>query len=291
MDRQAELGIIRAAYAKQILAAAWVVDNARLEAALSATRREDFLGAGPWWILRRFGDYVTTPDADPVYLYTDDLVGILPERRLNNGQPSLHAHLIHQAAPATGDHVVHVGTGTGYYTAILAHLVGPSGRVTGIEFEPELAARAKTNFACRPNVEIVEGDGALVSFDQADVIYVNAGCTRPAESWLDRLADGGRLILPMTSDQGFQSPTSLERMARAGAVFRIERRGKDYLAYWISPVAIFPCAGSRDETSERVLAEAFAKGGMRKVTRLYRNQEIADERCWLRGSGWCLAYS
>jgi protein-L-isoaspartate(D-aspartate) O-methyltransferase len=186
---------------------------------------------------------------------------------------------------------VHVGTGTGYYTAILAHLVGPSGRVTGIEFEPELAARAKTNFASRPNVEIVEGDGALVSFDQADVIYVNAGCTRPAESWLDRLADGGRLILPMTSDQGFQSPTSLERMARAGAVFRIERRGKDYLAYWISPVAIFPCAGSRDETSERVLAEAFAKGGMRKVTRLYRNQEIADERCWLRGSGWCLAYS
>jgi protein-L-isoaspartate(D-aspartate) O-methyltransferase len=291
MDRQAELGIIRAAYAKQILAAAWVVDNARLEAALSATRREDFLGAGPWWILRRFGDYVTTPDADPVYLYTDDLVGILPERRLNNGQPSLHAHLIHQAAPAAGDHVVHVGTGTGYYTAILAHLVGPSGRVTGIEFEPELAARAKTNFASHPNVEIVEGDGALVSFDQADVIYVNAGCTRPAESWLDRLADGGRLILPMTSDQGFQSPTSLERMARAGAVFRIERRGKDYLAYWISPVAIFPCAGSRDETSERVLAEAFAKGGMRKVTRLYRNQEIADERCWLRGSGWCLAYS
>jgi protein-L-isoaspartate(D-aspartate) O-methyltransferase len=291
MDRQAELGIIRAAYAKQILAAAWVVDNARLEAALSATRREDFLGAGPWWILRRFGDYVTTPDADPVYLYTDDLVGILPERRLNNGQPSLHAYLIHQAAPAAGDHVVHVGTGTGYYTAILAHLVGPSGRVTGIEFEPELAARAKTNFASRPNVEIVEGDGALVSFDQADVIYVNAGCTRPAESWLDRLADGGRLILPMTSDQGFQSPTSLERMARAGAVFRIERRGKDYLAYWISPVAIFPCAGSRDETSERVLAEAFAKGGMRKVTRLYRNQEIADERCWLRGSGWCLAYS
>ena len=72
------LSIIRAAYAKQILAAAGVVDNVRLEAALSATRREDFLGAGPWWMLRRFQDYVTTPDADPVYLYTDDLVGILP---------------------------------------------------------------------------------------------------------------------------------------------------------------------------------------------------------------------
>jgi protein-L-isoaspartate(D-aspartate) O-methyltransferase len=156
-------------------------------------------------------------EADPVYLCTNDLVGILPERNLNNGQPSLHAHLIHQAAPAAGEHVVHIGTGTGYYTAILAHLVGPSGRVTGIEYEPELAARAKTNFAAYPNVEIVEGDGTLVSFDKADVIYVNAGCTRPAASWIDRLVDGGRLILPMTSDQGFFA-NAPERITRAGAV-------------------------------------------------------------------------
>jgi protein-L-isoaspartate(D-aspartate) O-methyltransferase len=289
MDREDELSIIRAAYAKQILAAARVVDDARLGAALGAIRREDFLGAGPWPIMRWFRDYVTTPDADPVYLHTDDLVGILPERRINNGQPSLHAHLIHQASPAAGDHVVHIGTGTGYYTAILAYLVGSSGRVTGIEYEPELAARAKANFAGNPNVEIVEGDGAVVSLDQADVIYVNAGCTRPAENWLDRLADGGRLILPMTSDQGF-SAKSLERTASTGAVFRIKRRGNDYFAHWISPVAIFPCAGSRDEASERALAEAFAKGGWQKVTRLYRDQEIAEERCWLRGSGWCLAY-
>src|ERR1700737_1424924 len=153
MDRQGELRIIRAASAKQILAAPWVA-NRRLEEALSATRREDFLGAGPWWILRRFRDYITTPDADPVYLYTDDLVGILPERHLNNGQPSLHAHLVHQAFPAAGEHVVHIGTGTGYYTAILAHLAGSSGRVTGIEYEPEPPARAKANLAPRPNVEV-----------------------------------------------------------------------------------------------------------------------------------------
>ena len=74
------------------------------------------------------------------------VVAILPERQINNGQPSLHAHLMHHASPAVGEHVVHIGTGTGYYTAVLAHLVGPSGRVTGIEYEPELAARAKTNF-------------------------------------------------------------------------------------------------------------------------------------------------
>jgi protein-L-isoaspartate(D-aspartate) O-methyltransferase len=289
MDRQGELSIIRAAYAKQILAAARV-DNARLDAAFGATRREDFLGPGPWPIFRWFRDYVLTPDADPVYLYTDDLVGILPERRINNGQPSLHAHLIHHASPAAGERVVHIGTGTGYFTAILAHLAGPSGRVTGIEYDPALAARAKANFARHPNVDIVEGDGAVVSFDDADVIYVNAGCTRPAKSWLDRLADGGRLILPMTSDQGFGA-MSPERMASAGAVFRIERRGHEYLASWISPVAIFPCAGGRDEVSERALADAFAKGGWQQITRLYRDQEIPAEQCWLCGSGWCLAYS
>ncbi|MEA2909103.1 MAG: protein-L-isoaspartate(D-aspartate) O-methyltransferase [Bradyrhizobium sp.] len=289
MDRQGELSIIRAAYAKQILAAGGV-DNARLQAAFGAIRREDFLGPGPWPILRWLRDYVLTPDPDPVYLYTNDLVGIVPERRINNGQPSLHAHLIHQASPAAGEHVVHVGTGTGYYTAILAHLAGRSGRVTGIEYDSELAARARANLAPHPNVEIVEGDGALVSFDEADVIYVNAGCTRPAQNWLDRLADGGRLILPMTSDQGFGA-SAPERMASAGAVFRIERRGHDYFATWISPVAIFPCAGSRDEVSERALAEAFAKAGWQQVTRLYRDEEIPAERCWLRGSGWCLAYS
>jgi protein-L-isoaspartate(D-aspartate) O-methyltransferase len=126
MDRQGELSIIRTAYAKQILAAARV-ENARIDAAFSAIRREDFLGPGPWPIWRWGGNYVPSPDADPVYLYTNDLVGILPERHINNGQPSLHAHLIHQASPADGESVVHIGTGTSYYTAILAHLVGRSG--------------------------------------------------------------------------------------------------------------------------------------------------------------------
>jgi protein-L-isoaspartate(D-aspartate) O-methyltransferase len=285
---QREIEEIRTAYAKQVLAAVGVVD-ARLESAFGTTRREVFLGPGPWSILRELRDYELTPDADPVHVYTDDVIGILPERRLNNGQPSLHAHLIRHAAPAAGDRIVHIGTGTGYYTAILAQLAGPSGRVTGIEHEPELAARARTNLAAHLSISIIEGDGTSVPFDEADVIYVNAGCTLPAEGWLDRLADGGRLILPLTSNEGFGGGPP-ERIVSAGAVFRIERRGQDYLAKWISPVAIFPCAGSRDDRSERLLADAFARGGWERVTRLYRNRDIADENCWVRGPEWCLAY-
>jgi len=177
------------------------------------------------------------------------------------------------------EHVVHVGTGTGYYTAIMASLAGPSGKVTGIELDAGLAARAKENLSSYPNVLIVNGDGTSVPFDAADVIYVNAGVTRPVDSWLERLTDGGRLILPMTTNQW------------TGAVFRIERQTSQFSVQWISPVAIIPCNGARDETSEAALAEAFKKGDWKRVARLYRNNDdVPDDRCWLRGSGWCLAY-
>ena len=86
-------------------------DTPRVEAAFAAVAREDFLGPGPWQIVRWSGGYRTTPDSDPFYLYTDDVIGILPERNLNSGQPSLHAALIVAAAPQPGEHVVHVGAG------------------------------------------------------------------------------------------------------------------------------------------------------------------------------------
>ena len=76
MDAQAELRIVRAAYAKQVLAAASVA-NAGLAQAFAAIPREDFLGPGPWQVLRWLRNYVPTPDADPVYLYTDDLVALV----------------------------------------------------------------------------------------------------------------------------------------------------------------------------------------------------------------------
>jgi protein-L-isoaspartate(D-aspartate) O-methyltransferase len=40
-----------------------------------------------------------------------------------------------------------------------------------------------------------------------------------------------------------------------------------------------------------VPSKAFAKGGWQQVTRLYRDQAIAEQRCWVRGPGWCLATS
>src|ERR1700730_4197441 len=176
MDREQELAIIRLAYAKQIRAAAGI-KGPHVEAAVAAVRREDFLGPGPWSMLGWNDGYFLTPDDDPVYLYTDGLIGLVPERHINNGQPSFHAGLSSKAAPRAGEHVVHVGAGTGYYTAIMAQMVGDAGKVTAIEFDPALAARARENLSPLSQVNVVEGDGATLDFAAAEIIYINAGAT------------------------------------------------------------------------------------------------------------------
>ena len=288
MDREKELGFVRRAYAKEIMATAGISD-ARLETAFAEVRREDFLDPGPWSVIGSQGDYVRTPSADPAFLYLDNVVAILPQRHLNNGQPSLHAKLIGEADPQTGEHIVHIGTGTGYYTAIMARLVGSTGRVTGIELDPTMAARARDNLSSYPNVCVTCGNGVHAPIEAADVIYVNAGATRPADGWLDGLSEGGRLILPLTTNRGFSRNDPPVAIERYGAVFRIERRSEEFLARWISPVAIFPCEGARDAPSEAALAEALEKGGWKEVTRLFRGDDMPRDRCWLRAPGWCLA--
>jgi protein-L-isoaspartate(D-aspartate) O-methyltransferase len=283
MDRDTELEIIRRAYAKQVMAVAGIFDR-RVENAFAAVKREDYLGRGPWPVLRWGRGYEPTPSRDPVYIYDDVLVGIIPERNLNNGQPSFLASLVAAAAPKPGEHAVHIGAGVGYYTAILHRLVGRKGRVTAIEFDTGLAARLTANFATARNVTVIHGDGSQIAFRPADVILINAGATHPAELWLDQLRDGGRLLLPLTA-VGFPN-TDL----RHGAVFRIERHNGDFHAQRISGVGIFPCEGVRDDESEAALLAAFERGGVENVTRLYRRDDIPEADCWVRGKGWCLAY-
>jgi protein-L-isoaspartate(D-aspartate) O-methyltransferase len=288
IDRETRLAIIRRAYAQQVMAAAGTADR-RIENAFATVPREAFLGHGPWPILRWGRGYVPTPSADPAYLYSDILVGIIPERNLNNGQPSFLAWLIAAAAPRPGEHVVHIGAGVGYYTAILARLIGRGGRVTAIEYDPVLAVRLAQNLNAARNVHAIQGDGALTSFDSADAILVNAGATWPAPRWLDGLREGGRLILPLTTTAAFAGNATVP-FDRLGAVFLITRRGDEFDARRISGVGIYPCHGMRDAASERALAAAFEKGGEENVMRLYRRDDVPEADCWLRGEGWCLAY-
>jgi len=278
---------LRRAFARSVLTTAKVSDR-QLENSFAHVPREHYLGSGPWQVVGALG-YESTPDADPAHLYADVLVGILPERHLNNGMPSYHALLMANAAVQAGEHVVHIGAGVGYYTAILAELVGPEGRVSAIEYDADLARRAAENLGALPNVAVVQGDGFTTRFDPADLIYVNAGTTGPAATWLDSLKDGGRLILPLTARR-FTNAGARTWLSGHGAVFRITRNGQTFEAKWLSGVGIFPCEGGRDGEAERAIDAALRRGGFKDVKRLYRTGELPEKQCWLRLPTWSLAY-
>ena len=89
--------------------------------------------------------YVQTPDDDPEFLYQDLLLALDREREINIGEPSAHAYWLGACNIKEAEAVVQVGVGSGYYTAILAHLVGADGRVYGYEIDEVLAARAREN--------------------------------------------------------------------------------------------------------------------------------------------------
>jgi protein-L-isoaspartate(D-aspartate) O-methyltransferase len=129
----------------------------------------------------------------------------------------------------------------------LGHLVGVAGTVTAIEYEPELAARARANLQDLPQVEVLEGDATQTPFAPADLILVSAGATHPVDHWLDGLKDGGQLVLPLTPDTG------------AGIVIGIRRRGERFFATLLSPIFIYRCAGTRDPQSAAALAGAEAR--------------------------------
>ena len=170
-----------------------------LERAFAEVRREDFLPPPPWTIYRE-GAALTS--SDPESLYRDVLVAIDVEKGINNGQPSLHAQWLSAIEPLPGERVLHVGCGGGYYSAILAALVGPEGHVLAFEIEPAVAALARRALAGRPNVEVREGSGAAGPFEKVDVIYVNAAAGAPERAWIEALAPGGRLIFPWRYGSG-----------------------------------------------------------------------------------------
>lgn len=178
------------------------VTDPRLVEAFATVPREHFLGPGPWHVLED-GGYVVTQSDDPSLVYVNSCVALDPVREINNGEPGLHMGLMAELAPRPGDHVVQVGVGGGYYTAIIARLVLPDGRVTAIEYDEALARRASENLAGEQNVQVVQADGTSFGFDPADGIYVNAGATRPSDHWLDKLKPGGRLIMMLTTDKSW----------------------------------------------------------------------------------------
>jgi protein-L-isoaspartate(D-aspartate) O-methyltransferase len=250
--------------------------------AFATVPREHFAGPGPWRLLSLIGgpDYWTTDDADPRRLCHDVLVAIDEKRRLNNGQPSLWAALFDQLGLKPGDRVIHVGSGLGYYSAILAEIVGPSGSVTAIEIDPDLAERARANLASAwPQAKVIAADGfAFRAEEPVDAIVVNAGVSHLALPWLDALkADGGRLLVPLTNPDWW------------GAFLIVTRKDNRYPVRFASRTGIIACTGGRNAEAEARLTAALARADYPAVKSLRRPPEEPDDTCWLAGEGWWLS--
>ena len=263
-------------FARLVTAHAGVPADSELAAAFASTPREQFVGNPPWRVFTSSG-YLETPSDDPAFLYQDVVVSLGGKESLNNGQPSLHALCIHALALKPGETVVHVGAGTGYYTTLLAKLVGESGHVIAFEIDEELAQRAAANLSGFTNVTVHHRSGAEGPIPECDALYVNAGATSPLAVWLDALCTGGRLLFPLASSAG------------GGAMLLVTRNENDTFAARFLCQAIFvPCVGANDETLGKILTDAFRRGGLNKVKELYRDDK-PGENCWCSGPGWWLS--
>jgi protein-L-isoaspartate(D-aspartate) O-methyltransferase len=190
-----------------------------------------------------------TPDDDPRWLYHDTLVTIDLPRGLNNGLPSLWARSFDHLDWNRGRRVMQIGAGTGYYTAVLAEIVGPTGRVIAVECDAGLAGRARDNVRPWAQVEVVEGDGRTHDPGDVDTVVVFAGSTHPAPLWLDRLTAGGQLLMPLTAEDWLGFLLRVTRNRHYNANLIVLPSGRDpnrFEAASIGPVGIFPCNGGRD---------------------------------------------
>ncbi|MGI8800243.1 MAG: methyltransferase, FxLD system [Pseudonocardia sp.] len=116
-------------------------------------------------------------------------------------QPSMMAIMLEQLDVRPGQRVLEIGAGTGYNAALLSHLVGPAGSVTAVDIDCDLveAAAVHLHRAGYDGVALACQDGALGYPEAApyDRIILTVGSWDIQPAWLDQLAPGGRLLLPL----------------------------------------------------------------------------------------------
>ncbi len=135
-------------------------------------------------------------------------------------QPSLIAAMVEALALTGSEHVLEVGAGYGYQTALLARLCA---HVWGVERRPELAEAARANLAAHgvTNADIVVGDGAqgLPAHAPFQGIVVAATCARVPAPLGEQLDEGGRLVAPI----GPRGATMVTVLRREGGALAVER--------------------------------------------------------------------
>jgi protein-L-isoaspartate(D-aspartate) O-methyltransferase len=143
-------------------------------------------------------------------------------RGQTNSQPRTVADMLRLLEVREGDRVLDVGSGSGWTTALLAHLTGESGEVLGLELEPTLVDFGRTNLEGmnRPWARIGQADpDRLGRPDEApyDRILVSAEARTLPEALVDQLADDGRMVIPVYG--------TMLLVRRSGSVTEVSEHG------------------------------------------------------------------
>ncbi len=269
-------------YAEEIRVVADLGSSTLVEA-FARVPRELFLGPPPWQFssggsLRCAAYRMTSQIRD---LYHDVFVALKGERLLNNGQPSMIARLLAALDLGAGKRVLHIGCGTGYYTAIMAEAVGHQGAVTAVEVDPELAAMAEANLSPYANVKVLNQDGTSLEPVSSDAILINAGVTDLPAAWLNGLSETGVLVAPLLVGR---TPASNDAMA-----VRFGRRGQRFTAELVTVLTIFPCTGLRNPAMQALLNKAFESHTLLRVNLLRREEHAQNSDCIVHVPGFCLS--
>jgi len=280
-----DLAMSRQMYANEIDALCKLKTRALVDA-LATVPRERFVPPGPWLVRgeRDFGGPRHTSDDDPRRVYQNHSIAIDPARQLFNGAPGFLLSMIDALAIAPGSRVLHLGAGTGYYTALMAHAAGSRGRVVAIEVDAGLAQQTTDNLADMPWVEVRHSDGTAELDDVFDAILINAGVTHPQDTWLDALSADGRLILPLTATMAALGP-----LGKGFMTIITKAADGSFAARPLSIVMIYSAIGLRDETINAQLGQAFMRSPSPDFTRLRRDRHDVEAGCWLHAATFCLA--
>ncbi|MCK5061526.1 protein-L-isoaspartate O-methyltransferase [Candidatus Parcubacteria bacterium] len=119
-------------------------------------------------------------------------------------QPLTVAFMLELLQPKPGEKILDVGSGSGWSVALLSEIVGPKGRVFGLELIQELAELAghnvgKYDFISSKRARIIQGDGykGLPEHAPFDKIITAAAAKEIPKKLLDQLKIGGRMVLPI----------------------------------------------------------------------------------------------
>jgi len=137
------------------------------------------------------------PEEERTVAYLDTALPIGAGQTIS--QPTVVAYCLEWLQVRPGDRVLDVGSGSGWTTALLAHLAGPSGSVIGVERVPSLVAFGAKNLATyafpQAHIEEAKRELGLAKAAPFDRILVSASAEEVPDVLRQQLADGGRMVI------------------------------------------------------------------------------------------------